>query len=338
MAEAPDAGSGRGAASGRLALLLLIALLVLVLGFASDVLVASTRGDTLQGPGLDEVLLVFISLPFAWAFVMLFVDGRRIRFDLDGLRAELRSRTAAENALQLRRAFHRTRVTDLIEEGHVSAVVQPIFDLVSRRAVGYEALARFHDGRAPEAWLKEATSAGLGVELELECVRIALKALTHVPASRYLSVNVSCEALASEEFQRMVTLADTHRVVIELTEHAQVTSYEEINDIVGRLRKMGLRLAVDDAGAGFASFRHIVQLSPDYIKLDRDLIRNVHADTVRRTLAASLVMFARDIGAVLIAEGVETAEECQILQDLGLRYGQGFFLARPRPVSELRVA
>lgn len=324
--------------SGRVALLCVVALVVLVLSFATDVLVASATGTRLRGPGLDDALLVVVSLPFVWMFVVLFVDGRRIRFDLDGLRAELRSRTAAENALQIRQAFHRTRVTDLIEEGQVSAVVQPIFDLVSRRAVGYEALARFHDGRSPEAWLKEAGTAGLGVELELECVRVALTALARVPSTRYLSLNVSCDALASDEFQRMITAADTNRVVIELTEHAQVTSYEAVNDIIAGLRKMGVRLAVDDAGAGFASFRHIVQLSPDYIKLDRDLIRNVHVDTVRRTLAASLVMFARDIGAILIAEGVETAEECQILQELGLRYGQGFFLARPRPVSELRVA
>jgi EAL domain-containing protein (putative c-di-GMP-specific phosphodiesterase class I) len=117
--------------------------------------------------------------------------------------------------------------------------------------------------------------------------------------------------------------------VLELTEHASVGNYGRLADALDPLRVRGVRVAVDDAGAGFASFRHILNLNPDIIKLDMALTRGIQADPVRRALASALVTFARELHAVIVAEGIETEAELKALRSLGVGYGQGFFLARP---------
>jgi EAL domain-containing protein (putative c-di-GMP-specific phosphodiesterase class I) len=120
--------------------------------------------------------------------------------------------------------------------------------------------------------------------------------------------------------------------VIEITEHTHIESYEVLQPKLDRLRRAGVRFAVDDAGAGFSSFRHIIQLNPDIIKLDADLTRNCHCDAVRHTLTESLVRFAGELGATLVAEGVETVEELEALIGMGVQYAQGYYLGRPAPV------
>jgi EAL domain-containing protein (putative c-di-GMP-specific phosphodiesterase class I) len=124
---------------------------------------------------------------------------------------------------------------------------------------------------------------------------------------------------------------------VEITEQAQVEDYDELNVALGHLREVGVRIAVDDAGAGYASLRHILRLEPDVIKLDKSLVRNVHRDRPRRALATALISFAAEIGATIVAEGIESAEELDALRDLGVTFGQGYHLARPHrpPVAPL---
>ena len=118
-------------------------------------------------------------------------------------------------------------------------------------------------------------------------------------------------------------------LVVEVTEHTQVVDYQPLREGLQPLREAGIRLGIDDAGAGFASLQHILQLQPDVIKLDISLVRGVDTDPARTALTKSLVGFAADIGAALIAEGIETAAEHTRLRELGVGYGQGFYLARP---------
>jgi EAL domain-containing protein (putative c-di-GMP-specific phosphodiesterase class I) len=139
--------------------------------------------------------------------------------------------------------------------------------------------------------------------------------------------------LLSEDFGDVVSGLDRDRLVVEVTEHAAVEDYEPLQRAIGDLRRRGVRLAIDDAGAGFSSLKHIVRLVPEFIKLDLFLIRDVNDDPVKRAIVAGMIGVASQIGARLIAEGVETAEELRVLTDLGVDSAQGFYLGRPGPLG-----
>ena len=130
-------------------------------------------------------------------------------------------------------------------------------------------------------------------------------------------------------------IPDLTRLVLEITEHAVVSQYQDIAAVLQPFRKRGLQIAIDDAGAGYASFRHILNLAPDRIKLDMSLTRDIDTDPARRALTVAFVHFARDTGSKLIAEGVETQAELATLIELGVSKAQGFFLGQPRKLQEL---
>ncbi len=258
----------------------------------------------------------------------------------------------------------RERVQEVLERCAFKLVFQPIFDLDSGALFGAEALVRFdaaaasdagpapttggapderlasEGGRAwvPGEWLASAHAVGLGVELEVAIVEKAITHLERLPPGALLTVNAGPTALASSSLAAALGCTDRTRVVIELTEQSPVHDYARLARAISGLRGAGARLAIDDAGAGFASLMHIVKLAPDFIKLDRQLTSGIELDPVRRSLAQSLVRFADETGAAFIAEGIENVEELSILRDLGIRYGQGFLLARPCPIDHVRSA
>jgi EAL domain-containing protein (putative c-di-GMP-specific phosphodiesterase class I) len=137
--------------------------------------------------------------------------------------------------------------------------------------------------------------------------------------------------VSSLELGACLARLDPRRTVVEVTEHAAIENYRSFQDAVDGLRKDGVRLAVDDAGAGYASFRHILQLSPDIIKLDLTLTRDIDHDRARRAMASALIAFAKETDAEIVAEGIETEAELETLIGLGTRYGQGYHLGRPGP-------
>jgi EAL domain-containing protein (putative c-di-GMP-specific phosphodiesterase class I) len=186
-------------------------------------------------------------------------------------------------------------------------------------------------------WFADAASLGLGAELELAAVLAALAQLEDLEPAWRLAVNLSPSTMCRPEFRELVQHVPLRRLAFELTEHQQVADYAGLNDVLTELRSRGALLAVDDAGAGFASLRHILKLTPDVIKLDMALTRAVDTDPVKRALAAALVRFARDIGAAITAEGIETEAELATLRELGITYGQGFFLAHPAPLPPART-
>jgi hypothetical protein len=159
-----------------------------------------------------------------------------------------------------------------------------------------------------------------------------LAGLAATPEGTYLAVNVSPSTLMDPSLVGLLTSYACDRVIVELTEHAPVEDYDDLVPAMQRLREIGVRLAIDDAGAGFSSFQHILQLRPELIKLDRSLTRAVDADPVRYALASALVTFASSLGASVCAEGIETEQELVALQRLGIIYGQGYFLGRPAPL------
>lgn len=227
------------------------------------------------------------------------------------------------------------RIRESILGQGLAMVFQPIFDLRDRRVVGVEALARFRPppDQTPDRWFREAAGVGLGVELELTAIRHALAELDRLPGDVYLSLNLSHRTAMSTKLLPLLTGAPTDRLVIEITEHEAVDDYEALTAALRRLRAEGTRVAIDDAGAGFASLRHALRLDPHFLKLDISLTAGIDADRRRRALASALIHFAEEMDCTIVAEGIETAAELHTLTDLGVRYGQGFFLARPAPLD-----
>lgn len=236
-----------------------------------------------------------------------------------------------------RRAVVSARIGDLLSGSDLRVVFQPIVSTDTGRLVGAEALSRFEAVNPadppdpPDAVFAEAATVGLGVELELLAVRLALKAAVALPDDLYVSLNVSPAALLSPLLTDCLldSWLPLDRVVLEITEHVSVPDYDVLAARADDLRGLGVRLAVDDAGAGFASFRHILRLCPEYIKLDRTLIENISEDPARRALAAAVVLFAFEMGSAVVAEGVETLAELRTAQTLGIDAAQGFLLGRP---------
>lgn len=223
----------------------------------------------------------------------------------------------------------------------LSIVYQPIYHVSERKIVGFEALARFNTPpkRSPDQWFSEAAKVGLGIELELMAVKKGLKGLEHLPKDIYIAVNVSPETVLQGELSRVISQWPLQRIVLELTEHAMTTKYADIAQAIALLKQHGLRLAVDDAGAGYANFRHILSLSPDIIKLDMSLTQNIDSDASRRALAIALIGFANATGSKIVAEGVERQQELAELRALGVSKAQGYYIGRPMLIDKaLEVA
>jgi EAL domain-containing protein (putative c-di-GMP-specific phosphodiesterase class I)/CheY-like chemotaxis protein len=215
-------------------------------------------------------------------------------------------------------------------------VFQPIVELGTGRIAGLEALARFalEPKRSTASWFEEAGGAGVLSDLELVAARMAVANIHRLPPGMFMSVNVSPSTATSPGFIDAVCSSLCDRLVIEVTEHARVDDYEALNDGLRAIREAGVRLAIDDAGAGFASLQHVVRLAPDFIKLDIALTRGIDTDPVRRALATAMISFAGETGATFIAEGIETPAEFETLRTLGATCGQGYYLALPAPLPQ----
>ena len=228
------------------------------------------------------------------------------------------------------------RIKAAIAEQQLSILYQPIWEIQGGKPVGFECLTRFSGtpSRSPDKWFAEAAETGLGIDLELMAIRQALSALSSFPPSVYLAVNASPATVLSGKLDAVLADLPAGRIVLEITEHAHVEDYDCLLSALKQFRLRGVRLAVDDAGAGYASMQHILQLQPDLIKIDMAITRHIDLDLARRALASALVLFARETGSGIIAEGVETASELKTLRNIGIGKAQGYFLGRPMPYDD----
>ncbi len=213
-------------------------------------------------------------------------------------------------------------------------VFQPIIELASRDIVGYEALTRFDSGQRPDLCFADAWSVGLGPELELATLTAAMDAAQGIPAGAVLSLNISPRLVAQGERLRPVLGAANRPLIVEITEHETIDDYDRLRDAIEGLGH-NIRVAVDDAGAGIANFGHIIDLRPDFVKLDISLVRGVNADLGRQAMVVGMRHFSKTAGCRLIAEGVETTEEADTLTSLGVEFGQGYLFGRPDAASRL---
>jgi len=226
-----------------------------------------------------------------------------------------------------------TRVAHVLENELLEIAFQPVVHLASRRVVGVEALSRFtsEPGTPPDVWFEQADRIGRGVELELLAIRTALDAAHRLPAHLNVAVNASPAALLDP--QLLSTLLSStippQRIIVEITEHASVEDYPALLKSRASLRHNGIRVAIDDAGSGYSTFRHIVALAPDIIKIDRTLIEGIDHDDACRAMVGSLVLYAFESGSLVVGEGVETTAELDSLARLGVDAVQGYLLGRP---------
>lgn len=231
----------------------------------------------------------------------------------------------------------RRGLSALLEDGRIVAAVQPIVRLYDRTIIGYEALARFPPTEhftTPDELFGAAASLDLRSAVDIACVRAALREAPNL-GDIDLFVNVLTRTLMDGRGMRALHTAvaeaglDPKSIVFEFSERDPVPDLEHLQRIAADLRSHGYRIAVDDAGAGHASMRVIAELHPEFIKVDRSLIHAVDTDRARRALVVSLLSFGGHIGARLIAEGIETKPEEEVLQSLGVQFGQGWHLGRP---------
>lgn len=225
------------------------------------------------------------------------------------------------------------RLDTIIDARRFSPVFQPIVRVSDGATVAFEALTRFDDGASAAHWFAAARAAGRGDDLERVTAEAALRAARALPEQAAVTVNMSPSALRARVLDHAIDAAggtDGRPVVVELTEHEQVDDYPAVRREVAHLRaRTGAWFAVDDAGAGYASLQHILALRPQFVKLDRDLVRGLHRDPARHALAAGMARFADGAGCGLVGEGVEQRRELAALDHAGVPYAQGFGIGRP---------
>jgi EAL domain-containing protein (putative c-di-GMP-specific phosphodiesterase class I) len=224
-------------------------------------------------------------------------------------------------------------VDAIIREESLTIVLQPIVEVHSGTILGYEALSRFiaKPLQGPSLWFEDAERVGRRTELELLALRRAIAQLAFIPSDCYLSLNASPATIVSGKLAEVLAVAPLDRLVLEVTEQHPIDSYEHFSKTLRPLRQAGLRLAIDDVGAGFASLKHILRLSAHVVKLDHSLTHAVIHSRTTRAMAAALTGFAIETGTTVLAEGIETQEQLALLTALGVSLGQGFLLGRPAP-------
>lgn len=242
---------------------------------------------------------------------------------------DLHRRALGEATARREQATLRAQVAATCAGEGRQVVLHPIVDLRTGTAVAAEGLTRFEDARrTPSGWFAAAHSVGLGAELEHGAARAVLERLDAGPVPPALSVNLSPEVVLTG-LGRLLDGVDVSRVILEVTEYSPIADYQRLHRVLDPYREVGLQVAVDDAGAGYASLNHVLQLRPDLLKIDMSLVRDVDSDPVRQALLAAVVRFSDVAGATVVAEGVETPAELETLLALGVPLAQGYLFGQP---------
>ena len=230
-----------------------------------------------------------------------------------------------------------TRIQGVLEHDGIVPMFQPVVDVTTMETVGFEGLSRFPDVShgGPDRWFADAERVGLGVELEWFAATTMLPILDRLGDDQFLALNLSPAAILHISDNQLCRPSYCPRVVIEITEHVPVQDYPAVHRALDDMRRQGARLAADDLGAGYAGFRHLLNLEPDIVKLDISIVSGLHQSKTQRALASALVAFAEDVGATVIGEGVEQSEELEALRTIGVPWAQGYHLGRPSNPPEL---
>ena len=230
----------------------------------------------------------------------------------------------------------KSAIEQIISDNDISIYFQPIFSLKNNKVAGFESLARFFTTpyKTPDVWFKEAKKVGLNETLEMLAIKNAVTNIAKFNNSTYIAINCSPSHILSGALENTLQNIDCTRLVLEITEHSPISDYEKMRTSLRPLRSKGLRLAIDDVGAGFSSFQHILELEADIIKLDISLTQNINTDDRKFLLAKALCGFAKAIDCTIVAEGIETEEELNSLRKLNVDSVQGYFIGRPAAIND----
>ena len=309
--------------------------------FLPVIVITADESTTVRDRALAMGANDFLTRPFDLSEVTLRVRNllrmRALHRDVQrhnaDLQADLTARAEQEQRCAADRQQKRHRIEQVLVGTALQMEFQPITNLHTGEILGVESLARFRCAptRPPNEWFKEAQDVGLGTQLELAAVQAALGSLGAFPTNDFISINVSPSTATDPALLDVLEGLPGHRIVLELTEHSPIDDYSTLLPALDALRDRGIRIAVDDTGAGYSGLRHVLMLRPDVLKLDTDLTHGIHRDPARRALATALVTFAHEIHATIVAEGIETSDELETLTRLGVPLGQGYYLGRPAP-------
>ena len=238
---------------------------------------------------------------------------------------------------RLQRRKQRQAIKSLILGKQFDLKVQPIVELATGTIRSAEALCRFHPTpyKTPDKWFAEAQECGFGIDLEIAVMKEAIDLIAQIPEPVSLSINLSPNAVLSDYLLPAVSGVPNGRLVIELTEHTTFQNMERLRHRIAELRTYGIWVALDDLGTGYSSLSTVLELRPDVVKLDRSLIENVDTDPASQSLTTAILKFSLDLGAKVVAEGVERREQVQMLRALGVPYAQGYYFAKPDDVESL---
>lgn len=235
---------------------------------------------------------------------------------------------------RMRRLKTVERIRGVLEEGGIGVVFRPIFDLCSLSIVGYEALTRFHSGDGPDRWFAEAAEIGLRQDLERAAIQVATAHLFDLPEGAFLWVNLSPSAIGSPTARAMIESVGADRIIVALSPTDPVEE-PGLMEAVRGLRAQGLRLAIDHAGSGSAALANVFRLQPDVLRLRAGASPGIDADPTQWAVVSFVARVGSEVGAVIVAEGIETRHTVEVLRDLGVAYGQGYALAPPLSVEDL---
>jgi len=233
----------------------------------------------------------------------------------------------------------KSAIQNVIETNSITTYFQPIFNLITNKLSGYEALSRFfiEPYKTPDIWFKEASELCLGESLEMLAIKNTLSCMHKFNDAPYIAINTSPEHILTGALAKTLQHADCSRIILEVTEHSPILDYQAMRDALKPLRDRGVKLAIDDVGAGFSSFQHILELEADIIKLDISLTQNINKDRRKFLLAKALCGFAKAINCSIVAEGIETQEEITALRKLGVDNAQGYFIGRPAAIDDALI-
>jgi EAL domain-containing protein (putative c-di-GMP-specific phosphodiesterase class I) len=224
----------------------------------------------------------------------------------------------------------------IIEQKNIRSVYQPIVTLKDRTPIGYEALARGPKGtyfENPINLFSLATDSHMSFDLDSLCLNLAVKRAEPFLKDSLLFLNADPAVILSEYLKKLQFLEDSTippaQVCIEISERTFITNFQEFARQIRVLKPLGVMIVIDDLGEGYSSLKIIAELNPDFIKADMSLVRGVDSDPVKQSLIRVICELTKQINSRLIAEGVETEEECKTLMSLGVELGQGYLFARP---------
>jgi EAL domain-containing protein (putative c-di-GMP-specific phosphodiesterase class I) len=222
-------------------------------------------------------------------------------------------------------------VEQVLSDRSLRVAFQPVCNLQSREIIGYEALSRFPRPAhaTPRQWFDQASHLGLLLDLELLAATTALELLARLPENVFLAVNVSPITAASPAFGELASTVPPDRLVLDIAENDTVDNYHLFTEVIDHLRALGVRIALDDAGAADVSLQHLLGVRPDIVKIDTTVIHGIAEDELRQAVACAYASLAKRAGAISLAEGIETEAELTMLLSLEVETGQGYLLGRP---------